>query len=480
MSWKLKVISPVHIGSGQKVGSLGFLFDGASNGEEARAYYVLPETLFRALAEAFGNLSDLLDRFTETMLKAASGKGRGISWVVEQIADAPASAALERLRELSAYQIQYVSDAQDAKEIALHIKQEPDLVYVPGSSIKGAIRTAILYAYFREHPEQLEEVVISALKSFKQAHDGWYRQVLPESPGDPVRRGGRKKKKKRKDKTPRQELRKAFDQAFGPLREHSVETVLHGYPKSELCEKDEPPEECRRRPNFSIMRHILVPDTKSIPAERCLCIAEVKLVGASRRIRFFQETILPGTQFEWRGVQLEARKDYMTGSSNRLQKDGEQRTPGWDVLCEKIGYTEYQQEFASQQDTLLKHIRAFSAAIIEAEREYWTQRANGDSGRERELATNILASLDDLAEKNRQSAPLLRIGANEGFLSTTICLLLRGDPGGVYSGVLLPLMRPKKANRDLFPQTRRVVRLPGESANAGHLAGWVQIVPDNA
>jgi len=125
---KIKILSPVHIGSGERKNKLSFIL------KNNNAYFI-NEDLFASLITTEG----LIDKF----IQWATGGGSDISEFLKGYPQIE-----KKLIENSLYVLPIKEDF--SREVLLHIKDANNKFYIPGSSIKGAIRTALLYTVLQE------------------------------------------------------------------------------------------------------------------------------------------------------------------------------------------------------------------------------------------------------------------------------------------------------------------------------------------
>lgn len=135
---QIKVISPVHIGSGEKVQAKEYFYDEHKG-----------EILFPRQSEwhRFIYEKKLLAKYTDYMQGRSTDYMQGRSsdnlteWLSKQ------GFRLDAVREFiaSSMRVEMRLDRKSANDIAPHIKQVDGSVYIPGSSIKGYLRTAILH-----------------------------------------------------------------------------------------------------------------------------------------------------------------------------------------------------------------------------------------------------------------------------------------------------------------------------------------------
>ena len=149
----VKPLSPVHVGSGETLGRHEFTVE---NGQIIRYNSA-------ALLELLATKGQgLLDRYVEGGLQAVMGSlSQG---------------------ELDHYVLYRAPVSGSPREIREHIADGLGRVYLPGSSLKGAIRTALAWSYLQEgHADELRERALQGQKR-EQAGQPLLRAILGEIP----------------------------------------------------------------------------------------------------------------------------------------------------------------------------------------------------------------------------------------------------------------------------------------------------------
>ncbi|MEO0075517.1 MAG: type III-A CRISPR-associated RAMP protein Csm5 [candidate division WOR-3 bacterium] len=123
MKLKIKILSPVHIGSGEKKTKIDYII------ENGKAYFI-NEDLFNDLISQ----RHLSGQFMSWIQKG----GDDISQFLNNYPDIKEKIIAEPIYSLPVKET-------PKNEVHLHIKDSKNNFYIPGSSIKGAIRTALLY-----------------------------------------------------------------------------------------------------------------------------------------------------------------------------------------------------------------------------------------------------------------------------------------------------------------------------------------------
>ena len=147
--YELECLSPVHIGSGETLKAFEYLYD---KGQETA--YFLDEAKWIAFLEQH-QLMDAFARYLETVSRALEKKspykGQYVwEWLREK------GITNEKIRSLGIRQAKAVADTMQGKkdnlnDIACQISMTDGRPYLPGSSLKGAMRTGILYHLLQEN-----------------------------------------------------------------------------------------------------------------------------------------------------------------------------------------------------------------------------------------------------------------------------------------------------------------------------------------
>lgn len=162
MKCTLKVITPVHIGNGVKYGPQEFYTGkGKSRGRELEIFSRVDTTkLYSKLDEK--TREEFLHNLTTPEFDL-NGFFKG------------SPAAKKAARESVRYRGIIRTKSSQIKEVNEHIKTSDEL-YIPGSSIKGSIRTALLYQHIRESDlERISGAVQRRrYRDFKNIIDGFF------------------------------------------------------------------------------------------------------------------------------------------------------------------------------------------------------------------------------------------------------------------------------------------------------------------
>ncbi len=136
----LHVITPINIADGITLGDKDYLYDAKTQ----KAYF-LNLQLWHKFIYSHGLLPSyevFLQRKNQILLEWLRNAGYTVEDVRSCIiAEAQAEADLRN------------SDKKTLNDVSRNVQQPDGGLYIPGSSIKGALRTAILYALLQKHPD---------------------------------------------------------------------------------------------------------------------------------------------------------------------------------------------------------------------------------------------------------------------------------------------------------------------------------------
>ncbi len=139
----MECLSPVHVGSGDRLGGLDFVRDGAQ-------VVVIDQRKLAAVLEA-KHVEDAYVRLCESERPDLHEFLRG-SQVVP--------------RDVAAYTLRVTSSV--GREILPFIKAPDGRAYVPGSSVKGAIRSALLHRLVADRPEVRRAIADEAVRNISR------------------------------------------------------------------------------------------------------------------------------------------------------------------------------------------------------------------------------------------------------------------------------------------------------------------------
>ncbi len=410
---KLKTLTPVHIGNGESLKPLSYIVDGQvlTILDMSKFFFLLTplqrdyymqwiNKILRDAAQIEEEIAQTKGtrHFNPDLFRQKSFEEGKLSlgWFIEKkLRKDPAHFA----KKCTDYQVAYTCRPR-RDGFKAHLKDIQKRPYIPGSEIKGALRTSLLYDMLQKDQEY--KMLQSAYHDLKSTLNN-------------------------KDLDSEQK-KKQFKKMASPQEEQGLERkLLRGK------EKDA---------KFDLLKFVTIGDTYS-KKSGCLKIELTKALGTNRRnTKMWLETIKPYTEFP-----------FHLSTINNFSLDVLE-------LKEK-------EDFFSEERIL----RAFfqrAKDLLQEEKSYFS----GNS--------KILSEIDRLEMKNQPSAPLLRLGAGQGFLGTTIHLKMLLDDSQLYEETIpcgVKLLKPGwNINPKKFPKIRRITVDAQE--NPVTLLGWVRIEAD--
>lgn len=141
-TYELTCISPIHIGNGELLKQYEYIFTKDRN--QQRIYF-----LDKAKWMTFLVRHDLIDDYAQSVFSGRmnlygwlqSQRIGSLSAIIREVCNASADVYLVRERQ------------QRVNDISRQVKTPDGVPYIPGSTLKGAIRSAILFHDVRQHPE---------------------------------------------------------------------------------------------------------------------------------------------------------------------------------------------------------------------------------------------------------------------------------------------------------------------------------------
>ncbi|KMO85337.1 hypothetical protein AB840_14090 [Megasphaera cerevisiae DSM 20462] len=159
--YELTCIAPVHIGNGDVLKSYEYAY---INNKGNRTVYFLDKMKWaKFLLE-----SNLLDTYAA---EAGRGKMILIDWLKRQRCVHNPEQLLKQLAISTAEAYPHTEVKRTLNDIARQAKSVQGVPYIPGSSIKGAIRTAILHHLIQKNPESYRSIW-PEVKQAIQSHRG--------------------------------------------------------------------------------------------------------------------------------------------------------------------------------------------------------------------------------------------------------------------------------------------------------------------
>ena len=469
MDMTLRTLSPVHIGSGNDIEPFDYV---TREGVYSRVNFeAFSERLFDLNPDHLTRLSmwitETAERIDELDRRRKKDRDRRREFQNElnemrrnftlshfathQARSAALSDQLMADDDLAYYRCAINTDRQ--YQLKEQIKTANHELYIPGSSLKGALRTALAFAVLTEADE-----------GFKKR----LRKRLEHYP-DKARRLRNPRDRRHLEAQLGEEIEQAVFRCGVKTKKSASFSDVH----------------------FDLMRGMQVSDTFDADAQLAVLLANTFVRQVDRRhpgrtpslvpqVPVLLETLLPQGQRSF-----SVRLNVNLGFVRRAQPGSE-----WIELDERFerlfGFSRValqKMDDATASSLTLKRIlnacQTFSVAIVKEEVRWAEQFDRSDTGRILNFY-NRLKALSDCV--------LVRLGWGSHFMSTTVLLALRDDPvlGEVMTDIVrafeLDLIwnrkgksghpRTRTVRLESFPRSRRMAALAGK---AGAPFGWVAL-----
>lgn len=468
MEFKIKTISPVHIGSGVDLQPYEYTLD---NGYHR---YNMPK-LFRKIGESYPNLIEKMDAWIaeyETKQRGEDSKDKSVARLNLTFKNflknnGVAQSDVDRImksKDVIMYSFDLPFSVSKRKKLKEMIKNQKGKAYIPGTSLKGAIRTAL------------------ASKALNQLTNGEVKSLLKGIPGSNIEGLNRILSDFKKDddgKDNSEKLKKIIgdevEKILFYLGFHAETIIIFGDEK------------------FDLMKALLITDTYN--SEANMTVAEINPVTNNKSRNISETSIDPqpislfeilesGSQFNCR---IEVDIGYLYNLYNMRKdlvgaKEKIERLFGFDIsLLKKKDFKEYEQK-------AIEHIKA---AVYEFSKEIsqkdllWLKRF-----REKEvLSINPeMKKINDFINQNRF---LLRIGYASGFHSTTVALsMAKNIELKTFFETMVKKFKigvPPKLKRSMnessnfvrlenLPTSRRLVTMISAGSISYSPLGWIELI----
>ncbi len=263
--------------------------------------------------------------------------------------------------------------------------------YIPGTELKGALRTALMYIMLEDEANYRHlERELTGFRSFLLGGAG---------PRDKVRR-------------------------FAGIAGKVEGKVLRGR---------------KNDAKFDLLKMVQVTDATSISSQ-ALRLEMTQSAGTHRWTKTVVETLRAGARCEFQITLGEG--------------------PKW--VLERLGLNEKSQWLSLEK--LLRASYERSKAILDEEADYFADEPQ------------IWNQIADLQRQNQPTSPLLRLGAGQGFLSTTIGLQIKQRDERLFDEAVregVSFQRRWRTEPGNFPKTRRVMTGRGDELIS--LLGWLKL-----
>lgn len=331
MQYELRMLSPLHIGCGEEYNGLYYLVDNGT------LYYFEPEAVFGAIGQNaalrfagwIAERSGQLDAVQAKIREARGDRDKARHYREQEKVISKGFTLKAFLQELSldhatihpqaAYQVEVPRIFWADQKIVACIKQAVK-PYIPGSEIKGAIRTAVLYNRLL-NDAKLQSFLKDRLAKFQAAFQSNIDEVANKPHPD--------KKIKRK------------------LNEEVAKIEAEFQARALRTQNDA---------KFDLLKFLAIGDSELLDPATSIKVAAARPVNASRPFTINNEYLKPGLQVSLPGTGLEGEHSRTVRLRN-MAEDAETR-------------------FRNTVENFLAFCHAFSSDLLNTEKKYFRNAGN--------------------------------------------------------------------------------------------------------
>lgn len=388
MRLQIKILTPVHIGNGEKYNGLSYLQDKREKPfklcylEFDRIKQVLTDQQLQIFADWITTENyPAIQKFLQYKLNDRNNN----------IANQLISASVYKI---DLFFVENYSQRKFLGRIESFIKQN-NKVYIPGSEIKGAIRTAILYKLLKENNNLYM----------------WLKNEI-EDFGKRFRSEINKVKDKRLEKYMKEKRikEKILVKEMGKIEEELQRKVFR-------TNNDDA--------KYDLLKLLSISDSDSKKPDECLFVSNLQTLNISRQFPIFQELLKPDQTFTCERFEI---------NNNSL-------------LLDKLGFSPEQKYILSSPQSIFGCCYEFTNRLLDEEIAYFNSHK-----------PETVKKLENIKKQNQKDSPVIRIGKNEGYLSLTIGLLIKEKDPDLYNNVVIHATKNTSYTNE-FPKTRRIVNL---------------------
>jgi CRISPR-associated protein Csm5 len=428
MNYKLNVLSPLHIGCGEKYSSLNFVFDNGKMFCIDSDHFIsaIGENRSRTFVEWIETCSDNLDKLESRKNAIKRNKDDAskneVKRINSELRKQKQAFTLKKFVESNRINLkQLIGKALYSAEVQHGVYEDSEInpfikqlnhPYLPGTEIKGAIRTAVLYGAICDDKALYEWLKIK-LEKF---HRDYTRQITET----------------KNNIKPNTRVKNELVKAMEKIESEFQEQVLCCKPKDA---------------KYDVMKYLQVSDSELLDADKFLSVSYVKPFNIKNIFSVYYEYIKPNSEIKPFIFQLE---------NSRILK------------LEKMGFSDKQKNTVSGIDLILQYCHRFSNDLLDEEISFFSAHKK----------TQIVTHLKSIKKLNKPESPVLRIGKDEGYNSLTVGLAVKKLDPDLYENVLIHATKNKSydsSHGGPLPKSRKIVYWNGKETTAG----WVQLIPEN-
>jgi len=446
MGYKLKILSPVHVGCGDKYTGLNFILD------DKRVYVVEPEAIINLLDDEknlkFAQWLDVnsneiarLDqarrnkkrenpRSEDTRALSNELRKKKRDFTLTTLVNEKKLVTLEQLKSKAVYSISAQDGIFKDSEISPFIRQTR-LTYIPGTELKGAIRTSILYCALQDD-ESLQNWLQHSIESMLEEAAEKQRGQVVATFRDYI---SSVKNQKRPDLRKKNKKNKLVER---------VKKIESQFQDKVLNSKIDMPDA-----KYDVMKFLQVGDSALLGLSD-MAVAKTEPFKMSNRFPIVCEYLRPDITVPLTSFKLDDERSR-------------------DTKLDKMQFTARHKQLMTGLDSILACCHRFAADLLEEEIAYFTKHDKA----------NIVEHLRKIQRLNTPDVPVLRIGKDEGYTSLTVGLAVKKLMPDLYENVLIHATKNKSYDSSItrdnyyFPKSRKIVHWNGKEMTAG----WVQLIP---
>lgn len=413
MNFTLKILSPLHIGCGDVYTGLNYIID------QHKLYYLELDSIFSTLGMYKDQYVQWLDQKSNQLFElniqkqnASNDKRKELNKKISEIKRSFELGAFIQqnkwlnftiFKEKSIYKIPVKDGLRGSEDIHKFIHQM-NRIYIPGTEVKGAIRSAILY-HFLKHDQGLYAWLKNKINEFGNTNKDNIDKV---------------KNQKRPDSRIKKRLNQGIEKISSQL---------------ELKAFYAPGQ---RDAKYDILKYLLVSDSELKKPDQTLCVTVATPMNSSRWFRIYSEYCIPGIKFNFTDLTLE---------NNSMKKD-------------KLNFSTNQKRSVSDISTIMKSCYEFSHDLLEEEISYFSSHKKWDIVNDLQMIQNQNEENSPVIRMGKDEGFLsLTIGmlikARDPNLYENV--LIHATKGVSYDA----------AHSGPLPKTRKIVSYEGRSLTSG-------------
>jgi len=334
MTIRVKTLAPLHIGCGESYSGLNYILD------KNLLYYIEPDKMFAFLKEQkkieeyvqwIETESDKIANIEQNRPARDADKEEKKefnkrlnsvknAFILKQFSQKN-RITLDSFKKMECYHLILRDRIYDSAEVQRFIHQQ-NHPYLPGTEIKGAIRTAILFDAIEKDHRNYE----------------WLKKEIIRFGDDFKNEISRVENQKKPDKRTKEFLNKRMADISEALQERILNSSAH-----------------RKDAKYDILKYLFISDSNLVQAQDKLEIAHVEPFN-TRFSKTFQEYVKPHETFEFKDLKVNQ----------------------YPLMKEKLGFTEQQNKYVSKIEEIARCCHDFSEALLNHEIEFFKKCKKDD------------------------------------------------------------------------------------------------------